>query len=343
MGEVYRARITSSSARSPSRCSRSPSRNDPDALARFEREALSVAALYHPNILSIYDFGRQGDTAYAVMELLDGHTLREKLKAGPLPLNLVLHYALEIAEGLSAAHEKAIVHRDLKPENLFVTKDGRVKILDFGLVKRGRAGRAGRGDQRPDRRGPDDTRVVMGTVGYMSPEQLLGQDIDHRTDHSFLRRGALRDGRAQGAVPRQLRGRYRRRDPAQDAAGADRQGLPAQLKNDHPASPRKAAGGALRNGRETLLTELKALEASLAPAGSASRTGPRSLRLPRSSSSSPPVSFSGDAPLANAGRWRRRPRRSPGSSTIQNTLKPPNSRSRRAPSSPRTRHSKNSG
>ncbi len=136
MGEVYRARDHKLQREVAVKVLPQSFAYDPDALARFEREALAVAALSHPNILSIYDFGRQENTAYAVMELLDGHTLREKLKAGPLPLNLVIHYALEIAQGLSAAHEKEIVHRDLKPENLFVTKDGRVKILDFGLVKR---------------------------------------------------------------------------------------------------------------------------------------------------------------------------------------------------------------
>ena len=110
------------------------------------------------------------------MELLQGHTLREKLKAGPLPVNLVLHYSLQIVEGLSAAHEKEIVHRDLKPENLFVTKDGRVKILDFGLAKRVERVAPGEETSAPTVEG-GQTRagMVMGTLGYMSPEQLLGK------------------------------------------------------------------------------------------------------------------------------------------------------------------------
>src|SRR4029077_13778105 len=109
---------------------------DPEALARFEREALAVAALSHPNILAIHDFGNQNGIAYAVMELLEGETLRAKLDAGPISQKQAVDYAVQVARGLSAAHERGIVHRDLKPENLFVSKDGHLKILDFGLAKR---------------------------------------------------------------------------------------------------------------------------------------------------------------------------------------------------------------
>src|SRR6202162_3421985 len=108
---------------------------DPDTLARFEREAKAVAALSHPNILAIFDFGTHEGKAYAVTELLEGETLRGKLETGAISERQAVDYALQVARGLSAAHEKRIVHRDLKPENLFVTKDGRVKILDFGLAK----------------------------------------------------------------------------------------------------------------------------------------------------------------------------------------------------------------
>ncbi len=109
---------------------------DPDTLARFEREAKAVAALSHPNILSIFDFGTHDGVAYAVMELLEGETLRGKLDTGPIAQRQAVDYALQVAKGLAAAHEKGIVHRDLKPENLFVSKDGHVKILDFGLAKK---------------------------------------------------------------------------------------------------------------------------------------------------------------------------------------------------------------
>src|SRR5664280_1414433 len=136
MGEVYRAK-DSRLARDVAIKVLPPSvASDPDTLARFEREAKAVAALSHPNILSIFDFGTQDGVSYAVMELLEGETLRGKLDAGPIAQKQAVEYALQVARGLSAAHEKGIVHRDLKPENVFVTKDGHLKILDFGLAKR---------------------------------------------------------------------------------------------------------------------------------------------------------------------------------------------------------------
>ncbi len=247
MGEVYRARDHKLQREVAIKVLPESFAYDPAALARFEREALAVAALSHPNILSIYDFGKHDDTVFAVMELLEGHTLRDKLKAGPIPLNLVLHYALQIVQGLSAAHEKEIVHRDLKPENLFVTPDGRVKILDFGLAKRVEKVAQGEETSAPTIEGHTTPGMVMGTLGYMSPEQLLALPVDHRTRLLLLWRRALRDGRAHAAVPRQLRGRHRRRDPAQDTAGANRQRPACAAQEHHPASPRKAAGEALHN------------------------------------------------------------------------------------------------
>ncbi len=155
--------------------------SDPVALARFEREAQAVAAISHPNILAIHDFARQGDTAYAVMELLEGETLRARLGPGALPARKAVEFAVQIAEGLAAAHEKGIVHRDLKPENIFVSGDGRVKLLDFGLAKQ--TGPTTDSDRalltRETHTGPG---TVMGTVGYMSPEQVRGEDADHRSD-----------------------------------------------------------------------------------------------------------------------------------------------------------------
>jgi len=136
MGEVYRARDSKLKREVAIKVLPEAFATDPQALARFEREALAVAALSHPNILSIHDFGSEGGVAYAVMELLEGETLRAKLAAGPPPEKLAVDYALQIAKGLSAAHQKGVVHRDLKPENVFVGRDGHVKILDFGLAKR---------------------------------------------------------------------------------------------------------------------------------------------------------------------------------------------------------------
>ncbi|HEX7253385.1 MAG TPA: protein kinase, partial [Thermoanaerobaculia bacterium] len=154
-----------------------------EALARFEREAKAVAALSHPNILALHDFGREGSVAYAVMELLEGETLREALASGPLPLRRATDYAVQIAHGLAAAHEKGIVHRDLKPDNVFVTSDERVKILDFGLAKAGAAATEPRSEtQSPTVSGYTEPGKVMGTVGYMSPEQVRGLVVDHRSD-----------------------------------------------------------------------------------------------------------------------------------------------------------------
>ncbi|HEY6930303.1 MAG TPA: protein kinase [Thermoanaerobaculia bacterium] len=182
MGEVYRARDSKLRREVAVKVLPKSLAADADALARFEREALAVAALSHPNILAIFDFGRHEGTAYAVMELLEGETLRGKLDAGPIPQKQAVDYALQIAKGLSAAHEKGIVHRDLKPENVFVSKDGHVKILDFGLAKKTET--AGPGEQTSAATGSRHTEpgVVMGTAGYMSPEQVKGLPVDHRSD-----------------------------------------------------------------------------------------------------------------------------------------------------------------
>ena len=136
MGEVYRARHATLERDVAIKVLPAHLTSSPEALARFEREAKAVAALSHTNILSIFDFGTHAGVSYAVMELLEGETLRDKLQSGPISVKQSVDYALQIARGLSAAHEKGVVHRDLKPENIFVMKDGHLKILDFGLAKR---------------------------------------------------------------------------------------------------------------------------------------------------------------------------------------------------------------
>ena len=181
MGEVYRARDTKLDRDVAIKVLPADLANDPEALSRLEREARAVAQLSHPNILAIHDFGRQGETAYAVMELLEGETLRQRLSHGALPARKVVDLAVQMAEGLAAAHEKGIVHRDLKPENVFVTGEGRVKLLDFGLAKRtDPAMGSGSGLQTVDKHTEPGT--VMGTVRYMSPEQVRGEAADHRSD-----------------------------------------------------------------------------------------------------------------------------------------------------------------
>src|SRR6266705_2492396 len=155
--------------------------SDPERLRRFEQEARAAAALNHPNILAVLQMGTYEGAPYLVSELLDGLTLREHLRRGPLPIRKAVDYAMQIAHGLAAAHDKGIVHRDLKPENLFVTKDGRIKILDFGLAKLSQP----KADSLATARTLDEQTepgVVMGTVGYMSPEQVRGEAADHRAD-----------------------------------------------------------------------------------------------------------------------------------------------------------------
>ncbi len=182
MGEVWRARDEKLDRDVAIKVLPARLAADPDALARFEREAKAVAALSHPNILAIHDFGQAESTHYAVMELLEGQTLREALAGGPLPAKKATEYGRQIAEGLAAAHDKGIVHRDLKPENLFVTHDGHVKILDFGLARQGVVAKAGADTSSPTVARGTEPGTVMGTAGYMAPEQVRGEVADHRAD-----------------------------------------------------------------------------------------------------------------------------------------------------------------
>jgi serine/threonine protein kinase/tetratricopeptide (TPR) repeat protein len=148
---------------------------------RFEREAKAVAALSHPNILAIHDFGEDRGAPYAVMELLDGGTLREILRESPLPPSAAMDYAKQIASGVAYAHEQGIIHRDLKPENIMITQEGRIKILDFGLAKN-RFLEEGAQNATVSIAKTTEPGMIMGTLGYMSPEQVRSKDIDHRSD-----------------------------------------------------------------------------------------------------------------------------------------------------------------
>ncbi len=181
MGEVYRARDSKLDRDVAIKVLPAHMISDADALSRFEREAKAVAALSHPNILAIHDFGTQEGIAYAVTELLEGQVLRDRLGA-PLSSRQAVDYALQIARGLSAAHGKGVVHRDLKPENVFVTNDGHVKILDFGLAKRLTPSATVEQTSAPTLTGQTQPGTVMGTVGYMSPEQVRGLPVDYRSD-----------------------------------------------------------------------------------------------------------------------------------------------------------------
>ena len=183
MGEVYRARDTRLARYVAVKVLPGAYSADPDRMRRFEHEARAAAALNHPNIVAVYDVGTHDGAPYVVSELLEGMTLRERLAGGSIPERRTIEFALDIAHGLAAAHAKGIAHRDLKPENLFVTRDGRIKILDFGLAKLTRPeAMEGSRSKAPTVTAGTDPGVIFGTVGYMAPEQVRGEPADHRAD-----------------------------------------------------------------------------------------------------------------------------------------------------------------
>jgi len=181
MGEVYRARDPRLNRDVAIKVLPASFSSDPQRLWRFEQEANAAAALNHPNLLAVHDIGQQDGSPYIVSELLDGTTLRERLRPGALPIRKAIDYGQQIACGLAAAHDKGIIHRDLKPDNIFVTNDGRVKILDFGLAKLTRSDSTDDG-QALTQTVQSDPGTVLGTVGYMSPEQVRGKPADARSD-----------------------------------------------------------------------------------------------------------------------------------------------------------------
>ena len=182
MGEVYLARDVEIGRDVALKVLPSTFSSDKDRLQRFQQEACAAGALNHPNILSIYDVGKHDGSPYVVSELLQGETLRTRISGTPLSPRRAIDYALQITHGLAAAHAKGIIHRDLKPDNIFITNDGRVKILDFGLAKLTQPDGNQQQTDIPTRRVDTDPGVVMGTVGYMSPEQLKGRTVDQRSD-----------------------------------------------------------------------------------------------------------------------------------------------------------------
>jgi len=182
MGEVYRARDEHLNRDVAIKVLPASFSQDKDRLRRFEQEAQAAGSLNHPNILAVYDVGTYEGAPYLVAELLEGQELRDELREGPLLSRKAIDYAQQIAQGLAAAHEKGIVHRDLKPENIFISQDGRVKILDFGLAKLRALPQEVVSSQIETRKHITDPGTVMGTVGYMSPEQVRGQPTDHRSD-----------------------------------------------------------------------------------------------------------------------------------------------------------------
>jgi Tol biopolymer transport system component len=184
MGEVYRATDTRLGRDVALKVLPERVAESPELRERFEREARAVASLSHPGILAIHDFGTDGGRTFAAMELLEGETLRERLATGPISPRRATEYALQLAQALAAAHDRGVVHRDVKPENVFLTREGRVKVLDFGLARQASSLLTGSGDDSvsPTLAPGTEPGTVLGTVGYMSPEQVKGQEADARSD-----------------------------------------------------------------------------------------------------------------------------------------------------------------
>ncbi len=231
MGEVYRARDSRLGREVALKVLPQSFASDTDRVRRFEQEARAVAALNHPNILAIHDIGEQGGAPFIVSELLEGTSLRSELENGPLSTRKAADYAVQIAQGLAAAHDKGIIHRDLKPENIFVTRDGRVKILDFGLAKLApnAAPANGASAGMTLTSSPTEAGMVMGTAGYMAPEQVRGAAVDSRTD--IFAFGAVLYEMVSGQ-------RAFRRDTAAETMTAILKEDPPELsETSHPVSP----------------------------------------------------------------------------------------------------------
>jgi serine/threonine protein kinase len=180
MGAVYRATDTRLHRDVAIKVLTAVTMSDHERISRFEQEARTIGMLNHPNLLTIFDVGNAGGTPFLVSELLDGEELRRRLNGGPIPVRKAIDFAQQITEGLAAAHEKGVVHRDLKPENIFLCRDGRVKILDFGIAKL--TGSMAGADGPTFQMTATEPGMVLGTVGYMSPEQVRGEQVDHRSD-----------------------------------------------------------------------------------------------------------------------------------------------------------------
>src|SRR5271154_2768824 len=199
MGEVYRARDTRLDRTVAIKVLPQHLSADPLRRQRFEREARAISALQHPNICTLFDVGHQDGTDYLVMEYLEGQTLAARLAGGPLPLEQTLRYGIEVADALDTAHRRGIVHRDLKPGNIMVTAHGECKVLDFGLAKLGEEASVPDAQTVTRQDVLTSPGVALGTVAYMSPEQVRGEDLDARTDIFSL--GTVLYEMASGKLP----------------------------------------------------------------------------------------------------------------------------------------------
>jgi hypothetical protein len=267
MGEVYRARDTRLGRPVAIKVLRSGA--DPELLRRLDREARAASALNHPNIVHIYDVGEaatESGAHYVVMELVEGETLRGRLRPGPLPLPEMLDLAAQLSDGLAKAHRAGIVHRDLKPENVMVTPDGVLKILDFGLAKLV-ATPLGEVDGQTLSRQGTQAGTLMGTLEYMSPEQASGRTVDLRTDQFSL--GAMLHEMATGRPP------FRRETPAQVlAAVIERDPEPLRrLRPDVPAALESLVSRCLQKDPERRFAKTDELASELALLAGRSRSG----------------------------------------------------------------------
>ena len=302
MGEVYRARDPRLGREVAIKVLPASFSQDADRLKRFEQEARAAGVLNHPNITAVHDLGSHDGAPYIVTELLEGETLRSRLSSGSLPVRKAIDYAIQIAKGLAAAHEKGIVHRDLKPENLFVTNDGRVKILDFGLAKLKAEKSAGDADRPADGLGRDGARNRPRDDGLHVARAGAREARGQALGPLLLRDDPLRDALGPARLPRRHRGRHDHGDPDEGAAGsrADEQGRPAGARADRAALPGEEPGGAVRVGAGRRLRPRVALDGVFAdgPArGGRGADHEQALgRCPRSSprrSPSPPASRAG--------------------------------------------------
>ena len=304
MGEVYRARDERLKRDVAIKVLPSLFSADADRMRRFEQEAQAAGGLNHPNITAVHDLGTHQGAPYIVTELLEGETLRARLSGGAVSVRKATDYAVQIADGLAAAHEKGIVHRDLKPENLFLTNDGRVKILDFGLAKLTQTeGQAQQHSNLPTAAGTEPG-LVMGTLGYMSPEQVKGKPADARSD--IFAFGAILYEMLSGS-------RAFQRDTAAESMSAILREEPPDLsatnKNIQPGLERIVRHCLEKNPEERfhsahdLAFDLQALSGALSPT-----VGPRPERAPRSGAAGscsrrPSVSWRRPQPSSSAARW----------------------------------------
>jgi serine/threonine protein kinase len=275
MGEVYRARDPRL-GREVAIKVLSTASGDRDEVARFEQEARAAGSLNHPNIVVVYDVGVHGDLPYVVTELLKGETLRKRLRRGPLPVRKALDYAVQVAQGLAAAHEEGIFHRDLKPDNLFITDDGRVKILDFGLAKLAQWSRLSEEEDSGPTLPATEPGTILGTVGYMAPEQVRGRASGPRADIFSL--GAVLyealEGRKTfpGDSPADVMSAILREDPP-PILESGRQ-LPPSLSHIIQHCLEKDAGDRFQSARD-LAFDLQEAQLQLTPSDTVSPTRKR--------------------------------------------------------------------